>query len=61
MIGLIVVSLMCGSTATLVKIALTGAALLYATAARVATSSLVLLPIAWHRPHRNPSRRRTTP
>lgn len=60
MIGLVVVSLMWGSTATLIKIALAGASPLYVTAARVITSSLVLLPIAWHRLRRNPSRGRAT-
>lgn len=61
MTGLIVVSLMWGTTATLVKIALAGASPLYVTAARVATSSLVLLPIAWYRLRRNQSRSQTTP
>ena len=60
MIGLVVVSLMWGTTATLVKIALTGASPVYVTAARVATSSLVLLPIAWHRLRCDTSRAGTT-
>ncbi len=60
MIGLVVVSMMWGSTATFIKIALTGASPLYVTAARVVTSSLVLLPILWWSRRRSPAGFRLT-